>query len=215
MQGLSGFDMVQYLRAHMIDIAIVMVSSADPNQRDLARCRTIGIAPPLVKPVKTEKLLETIRHALDRQEEETPDTPLPAVVEILGRPLRILLVEDSPDNQMLILAYLKKSGHAIDLAENGEIAVEKATAGSYDLIFMDMQMPVMDGYTATRTIRAWEVRNGKTPAMPIIALTAYALKEEIEKSYGAGCTAHLTKPIKKAVLMDMIGQYAVEESRAA
>jgi CheY-like chemotaxis protein len=135
------------------------------------------------------------------------------LVKSVNRPLRILLVEDSSDNQRLILAYLKKSRHAVDVADNGAIAVKKTAEGSYDLVFMDMQMPVMDGYTATRAIRTWESRDGQTrKATPIIALTAYALKEEIEKSYRAGCTNHLTKPIKKAVLMEMIGRYSMEAS---
>ncbi len=212
MQGLSGFDMLKYLHAHMIHMGVVMVSSADPNQRDLARCRDLGIAPPLVKPVKTDKLLESIRHALDRQEEETPkNSPSSAVAEIIGRQLHILLVEDSPDNQMLILAYLKNSGHTVDLADNGKIAVKRAAESSYDLILMDMQMPVMDGYTATRAIRTWESQNNKTrQATPIVALTAYALKEEVDKSFQAGCTGHLTKPIKKTTLLEVIHQYAKE-----
>jgi CheY-like chemotaxis protein len=209
--------MVKYLYAHEIDMAVVMVSSADPNPNDLAQCRTLGIAPPLVKPVKTERLLEAIRHALDRRNAEIVVTPpTPVITNIPVQPLHILLVEDSLDNQRLILAYLKQSPHTIDVAENGEIAITKANDGSYDLIFMDMQMPIMDGYSATRKIREQETRSEKVKkATPIVALTAYALKEEVEKSYAAGCTDHLTKPIKKAVLLDMIGRYSREESHVA
>jgi len=119
------------------------------------------------------------------------------------RALRLLLVEDSPDNQLLIQAYLKKTACQIEIAENGEIAVEKFKSGRYDLVLMDMQMPVMDGYTATRAIRRWEAENRLAPT-PVIALTAYALKEDEQKSLDAGCTAHLTKPVKKAVLIETI-----------
>jgi len=134
----------------------------------------------------------------------------------IGRPLRILLVEDSLDNQTLILAYLQKTQHIVDLADNGEIAVRKASTASYDLIFMDMQMPVMDGYAATRAIRRWETLNKKTQKpTPIIALTACALKEEIKKSLQAGCTGHMTKPIKKTILLEVLSQYAKRDSLAA
>lgn len=123
------------------------------------------------------------------------------------RALRILLVEDSPDNQLLIQAYLKKTAYLIEIAENGEVAVEKFKSAKYDLVLMDMQMPVMDGYTATRTIRKWEAENRLTPT-PVVALTAYALKEDAQKSLDAGCTAHLTKPVKKAILMEAIREYS-------
>ncbi|MBP8979648.1 MAG: PAS domain S-box protein [Syntrophobacterales bacterium] len=119
------------------------------------------------------------------------------------RPLRILLVDDSDDNRFLMKAYLKNTPHTVEMAENGAQAAEKFRGGDYDLVLMDMQMPVMDGYTATRAIRSWEQEQGRRRT-PIVALTAYALKEDEEKSLAAGCDAHLTKPIKKARLMDVI-----------
>ncbi|HEY3168026.1 MAG TPA: ATP-binding protein, partial [Candidatus Binatia bacterium] len=122
-------------------------------------------------------------------------------------PIRILLAEDTKDNQALIQAYLKKGPYQLEMAENGEIAVKKFTAGNFDLVFMDMQMPVMDGYSATQAIRRWEKEQGREPT-PIVALTAYALHEEAEKSFAAGCTAHVTKPIRKAKFIETISQYA-------
>ena len=124
-----------------------------------------------------------------------------------GRALRILLVEDFPDNRLLVQSYLKNTPYQIEIAENGQIAVGKYASGSYDLVLMDMQMPVMDGYTATREIRRWEIENAVRPT-PIIALTANALKEDAQKSLEAGCTAHLTKPIKKAPLLQAIDENA-------
>jgi len=121
-------------------------------------------------------------------------------------PLNILLVDDSQDNILLIQSYLKKTQHKIDIAENGEIAVEKFKSGSYDIVLMDMQMPVMDGYTAAKAIRKFESEK-RASATPIIALTAYALKEDTQKSIDAGCTAHLTKPIKKAKLLEVLSEY--------
>lgn len=123
------------------------------------------------------------------------------------KPLNILLVDDSEDNRVLIESYLKKSSHRIETAENGKAAVAKFRDGEYDIVLMDMQMPVMDGYTATREIRKWEMETGKSQT-PVIALTAYALREDAEKSIQAGCTTHISKPVKKANLLEAIAKYA-------
>jgi PAS domain S-box-containing protein len=129
-----------------------------------------------------------------------PEAPLPA--------LRILMAEDSPDNCTIALAYLEDTPYLIDVAETGLVACEMFKAGHYDLLLMDRQMPVMDGLTATRTIRAWEKANGRTPT-PIIALTASALKGDREACLAAGCTAYLTKPIKQDVLLQAIKDYSM------
>ena len=121
--------------------------------------------------------------------------PLPA--------LRILLVEDSPDNRTIAMAYVEDTPYLVDIAENGAIACQMFKAAVYDLVLMDRQMPVMDGLTATRAIRAWEQGNDRAPT-PIIALTASALKGDREMCLAAGCTAFLTKPIKQDVLLQAI-----------
>lgn len=117
----------------------------------------------------------------------------------------ILLVDDSADNRLLVQAFLKNTPYRIDIAADGEEAVHKFTSGKYDLVLMDMQMPVMDGYRATRAIREWESQEGLEPT-PIIALTAHALQEEIQKSLEAGCNAHVSKPIKKGILIKAISE---------
>jgi CheY-like chemotaxis protein len=114
-----------------------------------------------------------------------------------------LLVEDNPDNRLLIKAFLKKCPFEMDDAENGKQAVEKFKSNKYDLVLMDMQMPVMDGYSATRLIREWEKQNDKKE-IPIIALTAYAMKEDKERTIEAGCSDYLAKPIKKEKLLEAI-----------
>src|SRR3954452_19069425 len=129
-----------------------------------------------------------------------PELPLPA--------LRILLVEDSPDNRTITVAYMKDTPYRVDIAENGAIALEKFTAGPYDLVLMDRQMPVMDGLTATRAIREWEQANHR-PLTPIVALTAAALKGDQEQCLAAGCTAYLSKPIKQEVLLRAIKELAI------
>ncbi|MGB8313930.1 MAG: ATP-binding protein, partial [Aestuariivirga sp.] len=126
------------------------------------------------------------------------EAPLPA--------LRILLAEDSPDNCMITLAYLEDTPYKVEIAETGAIAREKFMSGNYDLVLMDRQMPVMDGLTATRAIRAWERANDR-PLTPIIALTASALKGDREMCLAAGCTAFLTKPIKQEVLLQAINAH--------
>jgi CheY-like chemotaxis protein len=116
------------------------------------------------------------------------------------------LVEDHPDNRTITLAYLQDTPYRAEIAENGAIACEKFTAGRFDLVLMDRQMPVMDGLTATREIREWERANGRPPT-PIIAFTASALKGDREKCLAAGCTAYLTKPIKQEALLQAIREY--------
>ena len=130
---------------------------------------------------------------------DEPGAPLPA--------LRILMAEDSADNCTIALAYLEDTPYQIDVAETGAIACEMFKAGHYDLVLMDRQMPVMDGLTATRTIRAWEKFNDRAPT-PIIALTASALKGDRETCLAAGCTAYLTKPIKQDVLLQAIRNFS-------
>jgi signal transduction histidine kinase/FixJ family two-component response regulator len=120
--------------------------------------------------------------------------------------LRILLAEDSKDNQLLISAYLKQTGWTLEIAADGQAAVDKFTSGRFDLVLMDAQMPVMDGYTATRTIRAREARQG-AGRTPILALSAHAMGEAFEKSHEAGCDAHLTKPITKPALLRAIAEH--------
>jgi PAS domain S-box-containing protein len=128
------------------------------------------------------------------------ELPLPA--------LRILLVEDSPDNRTITLAYLENTPYLVEVAETGAIACEMFKGGHYDLVLMDRQMPVMDGLAATRTIRTWEQANDRPPT-PIIALTASALKGDRETCMAAGCTAYLTKPIKQDVLLQAIKEHSI------
>jgi len=126
------------------------------------------------------------------------------------KPSTILIAEDSSDNLLLLQFYLKNQPYLFDHAENGKIAVEKFKESHYDLVLMDLQMPVMDGWTAVKLMREWENDQKKSPA-PIIALTAYVLPAEIQAALDAGCTHYLTKPINKQTLLETLSQFIHSE----
>jgi PAS domain S-box-containing protein len=121
--------------------------------------------------------------------------------------INILLVDDAEDNVLVVSAFLQKSQHKIQTARDGQEAVDAYNNGSFDLIFMDMMMPIMDGYEATRQIRAIEKNSGKQQ-VPIVALTANAMKDDLEKTIDAGCNIYLSKPIRMAHLIDVVNQFA-------
>ncbi len=186
----------------------ILMLTSENRDVDVSRVAAMGLDDYLIKPVKRADLVRAIARALKKRAvAAVTAAPAAPVLEEAPRPLRILLVDDSDDNRFLMAAYFKNTPHEVEMAENGAQAVEKFQAGDYDLVFMDMQMPVMDGYTATRGIRAWEREQGRRPT-PVIALTAYALKDDMEKSLAAGCDAHLTKPIKKGKLLETVAAYA-------
>ncbi len=133
--------------------------------------------------------------------------PIENVPAALGaRALRILLADDSEENRFLIRGYLRDSGCIIDEVENGAQAVEQFKQRLYDLVLMDAEMPLLDGYSATREIRA-------LGAAPIFLLTAHALREARDRGFEAGCTEYLTKPIKKAALIEAINRFALANDR--
>lgn len=173
----------------------------------LARCRALGLVS-LAKPFRQTMVLEVAQTVLAGVPLFAETTALPRS-EIMAKDLRrlhLLVAEDDTYNRVLIQVYLQHLPYLVDMAENGKIAVEKFASGFYDLVFMDIDMPEMDGYTATKAIRAWETEQKRSPT-PIVALTASALKEEIQVCLDAGCTAHLAKPIKKAALIEALYTY--------
>lgn len=212
MPGMDGFEFLERLRAgaHASNTPVFMLSS-DARGRDGAAGRRLGLIDYLLKPVRRaelhDALLTCVSHAWQPpvperakrivQNADSQDAP--------SRGARVLLVEDSDDNRFLIRNYLSKTDYAVTEATDGSEAFDAICSASepFDLVLMDMQMPVMDGYEATRRVRAWETENG-VPHTRIVALTAYALNEEIQKSIDAGCDDHLTKPIKKKTLLTAI-----------
>jgi len=173
------------------------------------------LAAVLAKPPRTAALLDAIEEVL-----RAPRTQDPSPVSKNGaaahpvlpppshglRVMRMLLAEDTPSNRQLVRLFLKEEQVELDEAVNGREACEMACKGKYDLVLMDIAMPLVDGYEATAQIRAWEKEGGR-PAMPIIAFTAYAYAEHRAKALAAGCTDYLVKPIRKRELLDMLQRY--------
>jgi PAS domain S-box-containing protein len=209
MPGQSGWQVAGSMarRPFMSKIPIIMLAS-ERSQSDQQMIRRLGITRYLAKPFRRSDLFNAIMAIVGAQ----TALPLPSsggeeqAVSQASRPLRILLVEDFADNRRMIELYLKKTPHQLDMAVNGQMAVDMFSRASYDLVLMDIQMPVMDGYQATGLIRKWEADQHRPPTA-ILALTANALKGEVQKSLAAGCTAHLVKPIRKAQLLQAIIQY--------
>jgi CheY-like chemotaxis protein len=212
MPGLDGYQVAEIIKKDsMISEAVIIMLTSDAHKAWIEKGKELGMADYLIKPIKWSDLKEVVMIALGRKEasaSEQPSVIKSVATQDLGR-LHILLVEDNADNRMLVQAFLKKTPYTIDTAENGEIAVKKTIRKRYDIILMDIEMPVMDGYTATQEIRRLEKEN-QNDATPIIALTAHALKEHAQKSLEAGCTAHLTKPIKKDKLLATIEEHVLK-----
>jgi CheY-like chemotaxis protein len=137
--------------------------------------------------------------------EEKNSIPIPIIqnTDVPQKKLKILLVDDSETNRILISQYLKNSNCQLVEAEDGAVAFEKYKTENFDLVLMDIQMPVKNGYDSTRDIRTWEKANNRART-PIIALTAYATYADESKSLEAGCDQHITKPIKKETLLHML-----------
>jgi two-component system, sensor histidine kinase and response regulator len=208
MPGIDGLEVARRIRTVQLQVEpIILMLSSDDVKPQLARLKELKLDTYLVKPITRKELFEAIRHLLEEANRGRvngmPERWTPETNSDSGKGLRILVAEDSPDNRLLIQAYLRRSPHHVDLAENGRIAVDKFMAQPYDLVLMDMQMPELDGLDATRIIREWEKEHGIGPS-PIIALTASVLDEDVKRALAAGCTSHIGKPVKKQVILDAI-----------
>lgn len=211
MPVMDGVEVAQRIRdSRSLRATRLLMLSSDDTAKPTQRAREMGVAL-LLKPLKRDELIQAVTAEL-KQLAVPAAEPLPAEKEGVAhvpatRPLNILLAEDNQDNILLMQVMLRSTPHHLDVVENGKIVVEKFIAGHYDLILMDMQMPEMDGYAATAMIRRIEQTERRKPT-PVVALTAHALKEDEQKSLDAGCDRHLTKPIKKQTLLDVVNAYA-------
>jgi CheY-like chemotaxis protein len=204
---MDGFDAVRTILCDYSDTGIVMMLTTENQSKDIARCGELGVCNYIVKPVRKSRLSEVTAEALNRPVDPESAEVSKTHLQEDQRPLNILLVEDYKNNRLVIQAYLSKTPYRIDVAENGAVAVQKSRSGrTYDLVLMDLQMPVMDGYTATRTIREREAALNLPPT-PIIALTANGSSEDVYKCLDAGFNAHLAKPIEHNALLETIKIY--------
>ena len=161
----------------------------------------------IAKPLRLSELYECIVGAFTGREAPRRGAPRHRPQSKGGRQQRILIVDDNEINQFVATEQVEQSGFLVDVASNGEEAVRMVQANRYAAVLMDCQMPVMDGYTATRTIRAWETKGQHTP---IIALTAHALAGERDKVLAAGMDDYLSKPLKPHSLERMLQRYVGE-----
>ncbi len=183
---------------------LVVMLKPDYRREDLKMIRYFGVNKYLIKPLLKSYVRDLIQNFLklnplmeEEKKEQIEDK----------KPLRLLYAEDCDINRMLFRLFLKSTTYTLDFAENGQEALEKAVNGNYDIVFLDVQMPVKDGLTAAREIREWEEKNNKEPFC-IVSLTAHAMKEDIKKSLEAGCNHHITKPVKKDFLLKFIRKYS-------
>ena len=208
MPGNDGFSFADWLRregAGRVGPTIMLLHSVD-RTADLARCDEIGVAAYVNKPIDHSELFDTLLALLVREEEngtvvraDDSETPAP-IYRVTG--LRILLAEDSPFNQKLALGVLGKRGHELTVANNGHEAVALAASRDFDLIFMDIQMPEMDGLEAAKRIRARERETGRR--VPIIAMTAQAVKGMRERCLSVGMDDYLVKPVRAREIYDKL-----------
>jgi PAS domain S-box-containing protein len=208
MPGVDGFQLAEQIRQDpdLVGTAVLLLSSADVLH-DSGRCRQAGVAGYLTKPVKPSELREAILGVLD------PSTASPTrercarpVAPTRARPLRVLLAEDNATNQLLAVTLLENSGHTVETAQNGKEALDVLAERSFDVVLMDVQMPEMDGFTATAHIRAREQGTGQR--VPIIAMTAHAMKGDRERCLDAGMDGYVSKPIRAEALERALAEIA-------
>jgi two-component system, sensor histidine kinase and response regulator len=218
MPELDGFAVAERIRQEPALAGVtVMLLTSDVMNGDLARCRTLGVARHLVKPFTPSELLNAVLLALGQSiETATPSVP---AREASTKRLHVLVAEDNAVNQRVIVRLLEKMGHIPIIAYNGQEAVDAYESRPFDVVLMDVQMPVMDGLTATKTIRESEARNPGRRRLPIMALTAYAMRGDRERCLAAGMDEYLTKPVKpeelSAALSRLLDVSAPEPPRAS
>jgi two-component system, sensor histidine kinase and response regulator len=205
MPQVDGFQLAERIkRDPQLCSAVIMMLSSGGLRGDGARCRELGVAAYLTKPVRKSELREAMVQALERG---GYCRPVPALVtrhslREARQPLHILLVEDNEVNLLLATRLLEKQGHSVVKAMDGRKALSVLEHEDFDLAIIDIQMPEMDGFEFTRTIRTREAANGSH--LPIIAMTAHAMKGDRERCLAAGMDAYVPKPVKSEELWNAI-----------
>jgi signal transduction histidine kinase/CheY-like chemotaxis protein len=218
MPNMDGFELIERIRRspHPSAVTIMMLTSAG-HRGDAARCQELGVAAYLLKPIRQSELREAIARVLGAREQKGA---IPLITRYSlqdarepSASLRVLLVEDNRVNQRLATRLLEKRGHFVSIAGDGREALAALEKESFDLVLMDLQMPQMDGFEATTVIREKEKTTGNH--LPIVALTAHAMKGDREKCLAGGMDAYLTKPIRPHELDELLRAYVVRRAAAA
>ena len=199
MPKMDGFELGERIRQRPeLSAAIIMMLTSAGHRGDAQRCQQLDVAAYLLKPIRQSELREAIARVLGARES---NGPIPLITRYSLRDeceptavLRVLLAEDNTVNQRLAVRMLEKRGHRVVVASNGREALVALEKESFDLVLMDVQMPEMDGFEATAALREKERWNGTH--LPVVALTAHAMKGDRERCMAAGMDAYLTKPIR-------------------
>jgi signal transduction histidine kinase/DNA-binding response OmpR family regulator len=212
MPEMDGFTLVERIKNHpkLSALAVIALTSGGHGQ-DVERCRELGVLFYLHKPVRKRELLAALLTALGQSLTASPPSVLPQTERrAQPRVLRVLLAEDNRVNQTVATRLLEKLGYAVVVADNGCVALSLLATQPFDLVLMDIQMPEMDGLTATRKIR--ENERSSPYHVPIIAMTAHAMKGDRELCIGAGMDEYVSKPIssealKRALAIVLLGRH--------
>jgi signal transduction histidine kinase/CheY-like chemotaxis protein len=220
MPDMDGFALVTRIKQDpTLTGSTILMLTSDDRPGDVARCRALSIAAYLVKPIRQSELLDAIVTALasTAMEElvrsaQTPSPPArPTIAATRAGALHVLLAEDNPVNQRLAMRMLEKRGHRVSVVTNGRDAVAALDGAAFDLVLMDVQMPEMDGFEATRVIRDKEIGSGVR--VPIVAMTAHAMKGDRERCLLAGMDDYVSKPVQTAELFETIERLLPEGGR--
>ena len=199
MPEINGFEFATRVRQDAAYDCPIIVLSSRLNARDADRCQQLGIHRCLAKPVLPAELIRAIVSAL--QGESTADSSRAEVIAKV-QPRLVLLVEDNPVNQRVAGEMLKQRGHHVEVVGDGVQAVEAVRQREYDLVLMDIQMPRMDGFEATKTIRDGEANTDRRQT--IFAMTANALQGDRERCMNAGMDGYVVKPVDSADLYSAV-----------
>ena len=197
MPGMDGFELAQHIQRNPdLAGATIMMLTSSGQRGDAARCRQLGIAAYLLKPIRKSELLAAILTVLGQESRATAkDLVTRHTIRESRGSLRILVAEDNPVNQKVVLRMLQKMGHEPVISGNGREAVGLLAEQPFDLVFMDIQMPEMDGLSATQHIREQEKIDGRH--IPIIAMTAHAMEGDRERFLATGMDGYVSKPINR------------------
>ncbi len=208
MPGMDGFELAECIRRNpKLAGATVLMLSTGLRAGDINRCRQLGVSAYVIKPIRRSELLNVIVHVLQDKDAFPAPEPEPMLAETKPQDrLRILAAEDNRVNQRLLVRLLEKEGHTVTIVEDGADAVALSGKQEFDIILMDVQMPNLDGLEATRCIRSREAETGRH--MPVIALTAHAMKGDRERCLQAGMDAYVAKPVQKQELLHIMYQYS-------